>query len=261
MRYNMLCLGVIASCLSMPSWADIEYLEVTAGPYLSLIHYEEPGVMEEEGSLTGLTGQVTVYQAASLLSLEISYGDGAMDYQGTGRIEGIDNHLFEARALAGHSIPLSNARYLTVFIGLGYRELVDNAEGRVSTTGHRGYKRKQIYFYNPIGLELKTFVSGTDWSVSGRAEYDNFIFGRNTSYLGSIPGYTDIRLDQNEGHGYRFSLAFEKTINSQGAALIIEPYYRHWSIADSESTSDGRRTWIEPNNTSDEWGTALLLSF
>ncbi|MGR0279410.1 hypothetical protein ACUM5Y_10175 [Marinomonas dokdonensis] len=248
-------------CLSMPLWAAVGSLEFRLGPYISNIEYEEPGFMKEKGSLSGLAGRITLYESLAMMSLEVDYADGKMDYNGSGRIDGIPNTFLETRGLLGRSVLLDEAKLLTIFIGFGYRNLNDDSSGLVSSTGHYGYERKQIYYYVPIGIEFKNRLNSSDWRVNGRAEYDNFFYGRNTSYLGTISGYSDVELEQNYGHGYRFSLEFEKPLSAQGGAIVVNPFYRHWNIEKSQVTYNSRGGWYEPKNTSDEYGVAVFLSF
>ncbi len=253
--------AIFVLCFSLPSWSAVEKWQLNLGPYISNIEYAEPNVMKEKGSLSGLTGSMTLYNSLAMIRIEVNYADGDMDYNGSGRIDDIPNTLWETRGLLGRSVLLGDSKLLTVFIGLGYRNLNDDSSGRISSTGHYGYEREQLYYYAPIGIELKNRLSSSDWHVSGRAEYDNFFYGKNTSYLGTIPGYSDVQLEQNYGHGYRFSLEFEKALSPQGGAIIVNPFYRHWNIEKSQVTYNSRGGWYEPANTSDEYGVAVLLSF
>lgn len=259
--WRQLSLLVSTSLLSFPVAAEIQTWELNLGPYISNIQYEEPSVMKEKGSLSGLAGSMALYDSLGMIRVEMSFADGDMDYNGSGTIKGIPNTFLETRGLLGRSLSLSNSRLLTLYIGLGYRSLTDDSSGLVSSTGKSGYERKQIYYYSPIGIEIKERLHESAWTVNGRAEYDNFFYGRNTSYLGTIPGYSDVRLEQADGHGYRFSLEFEKPLSAQGGAIIVNPFYRHWNIDKSQITYNSRGGWYEPANTSDEYGVAVFLSF
>ena len=234
--------------------------DITLGFYTSDITYTEPNVMQEKGSLKGVIGGVTFHRGGAFQSFEIYYSRGEMDYVGSGTINDIPDEVFEIRGVFGRDFNLNRDLSLSPYLGLGYRYLNDDSSGLLSSTGASGYEREQVYFYMPIGLELNNSREVLGFKLITKIEYDYFISGENNSHLGEINNsYDNVTLNQHDGYGYRFSLAFTRAFNN-GSSLTIEPFYRYWHIEDSEITYDSsRRGWIEPDNYSEEVGISLLL--
>jgi hypothetical protein len=234
-------------------------VEKYIGLYVSDISYEEPGVMTQDGTMLGITASYASYDAV-MLKAEGSYAQGEVDYSGSGTINNIDDYIFEVRGLAGKNFVQESGVRITPFVGLGYRYLNDDMSGRVSSTGAAGYEREQEYIYSPIGVEFSNNKLNNAWVVGGSIEYDYFWEGTNHTNLGSIPGYYNVTMNQNDGHGYRASIRFTKTDGN--TTFMIEPFYRYWDIDDSDITVDPSGTgWYEPNNTSKEIGVNLSLKF
>ncbi|TEW52784.1 autotransporter domain-containing protein [Psychromonas algicola] len=258
MKYQSLFVFIFLSCFS--SFPAVAKTDITLGIYASDITYTEPNVMQEKGTLKGVIGSVRFNRGGAFQSFEASYARGEMDYVGSGTINDIPDEVFEIKGLFGRDFNLNRDLSLSPYLGLGYRYLNDDSSGLVSSTGASGYEREQVYFYMPIGFELKKNRKVLGFKLSSRIEYDYFISGENNSYLGEISSsYDNITLNQDDGYGYRFSLAFTKAFNN-GSSLTIEPFYRYWHIDDSEITYDSiNRGWIEPDNNSKEMGISLLL--
>jgi len=259
MKYKYFFIFMILSCIS--SFPSIAKTEISLGLYTSDITYTEPNVMQEEGSLTGIKGEVTFHRGGAFQSFEAYYSRGEMDYVGSGTINNIPDEVFEIRGLFGRDFKLNRGLSLSPYVGLGYRYLNDDSSGLLSSTGASGYEREQVYFYMPIGFKLNKGAEVLGFKLSTRIEYDYFISGENNSYLDEIGNsYDNVTLNQNDGYGYRFSFTFTKVFNN-GSALTLEPFYRYWHVEDSEITYDSiNRGWIEPDNYSEEVGIALILS-
>lgn len=233
---------------------------VQLGMYLSDITYTEPDVMQEEGSLTGFIARYNSHKQGDFSALELHYATGYMDYEGSGKMTDIPDTMFEIRGLLGSDTNVELGYQVTTYIGLGYRYLNDDSSGMLSNTLASGYEREQTYLYVPLGLQIAQRPVPKKWYFSARLEYDFFLFGKNTSHLGDIPGYDDVSLNQNDGYGYRASIAFNKEI-TLGAAITIEPFYRYWNVSDSNVTYDSMgRGWIEPYNYSKEFGISLIIT-
>lgn len=236
-------------------------LGVQIGFETSHITYKEPGLMKEEGFMYGINGAIAYHNYNYMLSLEAKASMGEVDYTSTssGSLDNIDDTMWEIRGLAGYDFGIPETFAITPYVGAGYRHLEDNMGGKRSTTGARGYDREISYVYSPIGVDV-TRVFENGWNIKLRLEYDKFWDGKVESHLGSIPGYYDIENDQDKGYGCRGSLAFKK--RGERIDLIIEPFFRYWNIKDSKRTTDpGGTTWIEPKNTSKEFGINLAIEY
>ena len=259
MKYKSLFIFMMLGCIS--SFSAIGKTNISLGIYTSDITYTEPNVMQEEGVLKGVIGKVNFDRGGAFQSFEAYYSVGKMDYVGSGVINDIPDKVFEIRGLFGRDFKLNKALRLSPYLGLGYRYLNDDSSGLLSSTGASGYEREQVYFYMPIGFELKNSREFLGLNISSRIEYDYFISGKNNSHLGDVGDtYDNVTLDQHNGYGYRLSVVFTKKLNN-GSSLTIAPFYRYWHIEDSEVTYDSvNRGWIEPDNYSKELGISLILT-
>ena len=256
-------LSVAGFCFAEPEAPQFfgRDLGVEMGFETSHITYTEPGIMREEGFMYGVTGALAYRNYNYMLSIEARASLGQVDYSSgaSGKLDNIDNSMWELRGLAGYDFHLSEVSAVTPYIGLGFRQLNDNMGGRSSTTGAAGYDRNISYVYSPIGIDV-TRAFGNDWHVKLRLEYDKFWDGNVESHLGSIPGYYDIENDQDKGYGARFSIMFKK--RGETIDFIIEPFYRYWSIKASKYTTDPvGSTWVEPKNNSKEFGVNFVAEY
>jgi len=159
----------------------------------------------------------------------------------TGTLDDVENFVYNLRGLYG--VQLTDK--LMLKSGFGYRYLLDQDDGRLSTTGHSGYDRIQEYKYIPIVAELVAPIG----SINGKLklEYDHVFWGHNESKLSS--GALKFRNDD----GYMVKASYK--IPYKG--FYLEPYYEFQSI--EESTLDGSAQ--EPSNTTDEFGIRLTKKF
>jgi len=233
---------------------------------MSNIHYKEPGVMKQSGSMTGLEIAYTHYNSY-VFRLEGRTSFGQVDYQSvdTGSMNDVDDHMFEARSWIGYDLcPTINAMVIP-YVGAGYRYLKDDSQGRTTTTGALGYERESNYYYSPIGVEATTEIK--DGLFIGMVmEFDYFWKGVQKSYFsGAVTGASDLENDQNNGYGYRASLKVAK--QTLDFDLVIEPFIRYWKIKVSEEdvgtipgiVVDG--DFVEPKNYSTEYGMKISLAF
>lgn len=233
----------------------------------SNIEYIEPNVMREEGYLVGFQARFTNYDAA-LVALELDYAYGRMDYQGSGTMENIPDMLFEMRALAGPRLYKTESSSLHTYVGFAQRYLSDDSSGKRSSTGALGYTREQYYWYIPVGLNWR-YALQNGWKVALRAEHDFFLRGLNYSGLGAVCGGDNGEFTQDEGEGYRFAVNVMVPYKNGRNHVSIEPYYRYWDIADSDTqlldtpncTGSGSAYYYEPENTSEEIGIAVRWVF
>ena len=159
----------------------------------------------------------------------------------TGTLDDVENFVYNLRGLYG--VQLTDK--LMLKSGFGYRYLLDQDDGRLSTTGHSGYDRIQEYKYIPIVAELVAPIG----SINGKLklEYDHVFWGHNESKVSS--GTLKFRNDD----GYMVKAAYQ--IPYEG--FFLEPYYEFQSIEESTVTSSSQ----EPSNTTDEFGIKLTKKF
>lgn len=261
-KYLLAVLAVVF--VVAPAWAGIIEHEFTVQPELSHITYKEPGVMQEKGWFYGVAGSYTLKipvstDAKVAVGPELKLAKGSVDYEGSGSMSGIDDTLFEARLLGGVEFAVSKDMTLKSYTGFGYRSLVDDSEGMTTSTGAWGYERWIRYYYIPVGVSC-SYDFMHDWKLKVYAEYDFLIKGKVTSYLGSVPGYEDIKNTQNAGYGMRAGIKVDRKFT--GWSVSFGPYIKYWKVKDSEVTADSYgRHWIEPKNHSTEIGGALAINF
>ena len=159
----------------------------------------------------------------------------------TGTLDDVENFVYNLRGLYG--VQLTDK--LMLKSGFGYRYLLDQDDGRLTTTGAAGYDRIQEYKYIPIIAELIAPIG----SINGKLklEYDHVFWGENESKLSA--GTKKFRNDD----GYMVKASYQ--IPYEG--FYLEPYYEFQSI--EESTLDGGSQ--EPSNTTDEFGIKLTKKF
>ena len=234
------------------------------GAELSYIKYEEPGVMEEKGVMSGFSGSYTYYDNY-MLKAEGRFSVGQVDYEGQlsdgtpYNIDDIDDYMLELRGLAGYGFPVFESSVLTPYVGLGYRYLNDDL-----SSDPAGYERESNYFYSPIGIESSTPMEN-GWVVGLTLEYDYFWKGIQISHLSDFSSaFNDVENDQNDGYGLRGSVKFKKEIEKLN--LIIEPFIRYWDIDRSEDATItfAGAVWgygYEPENDSTEIGIKVAVGF
>ena len=160
----------------------------------------------------------------------------------TGTLDDVENFVYNLRGLYG--VQLTDK--LMLKSGFGYRYLLDQDDGRLSTTGHSGYDRIQEYKYIPIVAELVAPIG----SINGKLklEYDHVFWGHNESKVSS--GTLKFRNDD----GYMVKASYK--IPYKG--FYLEPYYEFQSIEESNVDAGSNQ---EPSNTTDEFGIRLTKKF
>ena len=158
----------------------------------------------------------------------------------TGTLDDVENFVYNLRGLYG--VQLTDK--LMLKSGFGYRYLLDQDDGRLTTTGAAGYDRIQEYKYIPIVAELVAPIG----SINGKLklEYDHVFWGHNES-KSTTP--KEFRNDD----GYMIKASYK--IPYEG--FYLEPYYEFQSIEKSTVTASSN----EPSNTTDEFGIKLTKKF
>jgi hypothetical protein len=237
------------------------------GVEASSITYEEPGVMEQKGSMLGLFGSYTSYQNP-MFRIEGRYSSGTVDYDGATQdgdpltINNIADYILELRGMVGTELGKralgnqENKTKLYLYGGLGYRYLNDDM-----SVSDGGYERESNYLYLPIGIE--TAHNFDNWALGATLEYDIFLIGEQISHFSDIdPGFNDLINEQTKGFGYRYSIK----LHSKDEGVVIETFVRYWDIRKSDKaaiTYYGKYAdyGYEPKNNSMEIGFRLGLRF
>jgi hypothetical protein len=224
--------------------------------------YKEPDVMNEKGMMYGVVLAYTYHDKVMFkASLLAAYGE--VDYENSGKLDGIPNQHWEMRGLLGYDFAIDPTFYITPYLGLGYRVLRDDSSGMITTTGARGYNRESNYLYTPIGVSIiKILPDG--WTFSAEAEFDYLWYGKQYSDLSDAsPAFPDIDNQQDQGYGVRGSIRVEKKFVY--TALYFEPFIRYWNISQSDDAifSAGGTLFrgYEPKNNTTEVGAILGLKF
>lgn len=252
--------------LYIPLSAQASNLDGSIGVVVADFEYIEEGLMEEDGTLYGVSGYFATHDNW-MLRLEGSYIKGEVDYtsNNTGSSSNIDDYIYEIRGLIGKDANINGSR-LTTYTGIGYRYLNDDSSQVLTSTGHIGYEREQTYFYMPIGLLVNTSINA-NWAVEGQFEFDYLIRGKNKSSVGYLSSYSDdLSFTQDTGFGYRIAVSF---IKKQNSALLkgisISPYIKYWHIDKSDTdtilVNNVSTTYIEPENKVTEYGLIFSLHF
>jgi len=232
---------------------------------ISGITYREPGVMQESGYLAGIVGELTYHDRfMTEISAKLAYGTTDYSSDGSGTINDIPNYLFAWRFLGGLDFPLNDNVVATPYVGFGYRRLLDEGGGLLSTRGAAAYDRVANYYYSPLGVALN-FRLEQDWLAALSLEYDHFWGGLQETYLSTAGlGFSDIENEQNDGYGVRGAIEIKQYAEEYN--LSLKSYVRYWNIDASEREIGYWRgvPWAyfhEPPNDSTEIGLSAGVEF
>jgi len=227
------------------------------GGLLTHYQYEEPNFMWLKGDRLGVTGAYTVASAnRAFARFEARASFASLDYQGSGTMSGVPDHLYEVRGLAGRDYRLGSTMAWSPYAGFAFRYLYNDLRGTTST-GAIGYRRDSSYFYVPLGVTLRMQL-GSDWAMAPQVEYKGFIHGVQRTYLSDtgIPGFGDVTNQQRQGSGYRVQLMFE------GRRWSFGPWLDYWDIKDSDVQQIAPGiVGMEPANWTREAGVELRYRF
>ena len=247
--------------------------------------YKEPGLMKMKGTMLGAYGTLNYRYREhetwdditrdslflNFFRLNGRFAYGELDYTSTstGKDDNIPNYVVELRGLLGCDLPELYQTRATPYIGLGYRYLLDDSGGRLTTTNNWSYDRESQYVYIPLGVETSTALD-PHWSIEAMIEYDLFLWGLQKSHLGDggqynplYAGYPVVENKQEKGFGFRGGV--KAVYQHDRLDFVVEPFVRLWSIGNSKTktiTYNGETTsWIEPKNKTTEFGCKFGLRF
>ena len=224
---------------------------VNAGRY----RYEEPDFMWLRGSRFGVSGAYTETNEKRVYGrIEARWSYGELDYQGSGTLKRVPDHLLETRMLAGRDYPHGSLVW-SPYVGAAFRYLYNDLRG-ITSTGQIGYRRESLYFYLPLGLTLRMPLGGS-WAFAPQLEYNGFVRGVQRTHLSDAGlGFNDVGNQQRQGRGYRAQLMVE------GRRWAFGTWTHYWKIMDSDIQPIGAGLGgVEPANWTRESGVELRYRF
>jgi hypothetical protein len=255
---GILGLCVLALCTGAAGAEDVLATRSgwEVGGQVARYHYEEPDFMWLKGDRIGVTAAYTVANEKRLFTrIEGRWSYGNLEYQGSGTLQDVPDHIVELRVLAGRDYRTGKVVW-SPYVGGGFRYLYNDLRG-VSSTGQHGYRRESAYFYIPLGVALRMPL-GADWVLAPQLEYNGFVRGVQRSYLADtgITGLYDVTNYQRDGHGYRAQLMIE------GKRWSFGVWTNYWDVEDSDVQSIGAGlAGMEPANWTRETGVELRYRF
>lgn len=231
-KFFLLCLIILPSSLLSEVFENLQNRRHYVGTYFQAASYfyEEPNVMNKESQLpflgVGKKGFLTSTENPFLYEFDIQYGK--TDYFGSAITTSDPTYILNTNLDKSWKI-----NEFDLSLGLGYRHLKDDWGGKQTTRGNYTYDRVSEYFYLSTGL-TRINSSQPNFSIN----YRHLIRGKQTSYLQSIPGYTNATNSQKTGFGLMAEYYLKNNL------LIFIDY---WNIEKSENDQQGQGIY-EPSN-------------
>jgi hypothetical protein len=219
-------------------------------PEVSWYRYEEPGVMENTGTLYGVAASYTHRDHPEFWRLEGGVSAGEVEYDGAlmdgtpYTMTGNDDLLVRVRILGGR-LWQTEGWDNQFYGGLGYRYLNDD-----STQDPHGYNRHSNYFYMPLGLRTYHEL-GDNWYLGLGGEFDVLLFGVQISDI-------DGRVTNSQWPGFGARASVELRRSDSSLDLAVAPFVQYWWIDESDVSPEG---WYEPRNNTLQYGLSLVWRF
>ena len=188
-----------------------------------------------------------------LYTLEYSFGNVDYSSAGTGTMK---KQYYKGRLeyylSTGSKV---GANDLLPYIGLGYRDLLDDSGYKTSSTNHLGYDRLSKYYYVPIGAIW--YISD---SLSLKSQYNYFLAGNQISFLNEIlPNTYPVNPENTQRIGWGIDLTLRSKLNSKWSTY---GFFRSWNIEDSDVVSCSALIYCyEPKNQTHEMGAGISYHF
>ena len=153
------------------------------------------------------------------------------------------------------TISTLGANDLRPYIGMGYRDLLDNSGFKRSSTNHLGYDRLSEYYYIPIGA-----IWYLNEKVSLKSQYNYFLEGKQISFLNEVlPNTYSVNPKNIQRIGWGIDLTLRSKLNDKWSTY---GFFRSWSIEDSDSTACSPLIYcMEPKNQTHEIGAGISYNF
>ncbi len=188
-----------------------------------------------------------------LYTLEYSFGNIDYTSAGTGTMKTqYYKNRFESYISTSGGVGPND---LLPYIGLGYRNLLDDSGFKTTSTNHIGYDRLSQYYYIPIGAIW--YISE---GLSLKSQYNHFIEGKQVSFLNEVLPNTYSTNPQNtQSIGWGIDLTLRSKLNNKWSSY---GFYRWWSIENSDFISCSPLTYcMEPKNQTYEIGAGISYHF
>ena len=188
-----------------------------------------------------------------LYTLEYSFGNVDYSSAGTGTMK---KQYYKGRLeyylSTGSKV---GANDLLPYIGLGYRDLLDDSGYKTSSTNHLGYDRLSKYYYVPIGAIW--YISD---SLSLKSQYNYFLVGKQISFLNEIlPNTYFVNPENTQRLGWGIDLTLRSKLNSKWSTY---GFLRSWNVEDSDAVSCSALIYCyEPKNQTNEIGAGISYHF
>ena len=189
----------------------------------------------------------------SLYTLEYSFGNIDYTSAGTGTMK---KEYYKGRLEYYIStISRVGANDLKPYIGLGYRDLLDDSGFKRSSTNHLGYDRLSQYYYIPIGA-----IWYINEKLSLKSQYNHLLRGKQTSFLNEIlPNDYSTNPEKTQRFGWGIDLTLRSKFNNRWSTY---GFFRSWNIEDSDLTSCSPLIYcMEPKNQTHEIGAGISYNF
>ena len=188
-----------------------------------------------------------------LYTLEYSFGNIDYTSAGTGTMK---KQYYKGRfeSYIGTN-RVVGANDLLPYIGVGYRDLLDDSGFKTSSTNHLGYDRLSQYYYIPLGAIW--YISE---SLSLKSQYNHLIEGKQTSFLNEVlPNTYSINPQNTQRLGWGIDLTLRLKLNNKWSSY---GFYRSWSIEDSDLVTCSPLIYcMEPKNQTNELGAGISYQF
>ena len=188
-----------------------------------------------------------------LYTLEYSFGNVDYSSAGTGTMK---KQYYKGRLEYYLSTSSKvGANDLLPYIGLGYRDLLDDSGYKTSSTNHLGYDRLSQYYYVPIGAIW--YISD---SLSLKSQYNYFLEGKQISFLNEIlPNTYSVNPQNTQRLGWGIDFTLRSKLNSKWSTY---GFFRSWNIEDSDAVSCSALIYCyEPKNQTNEIGAGISYHF
>ena len=242
-KFFLLSLVILPSSLFSEDFENLQNRRHNVGTYLQVASYfyEEPNIMNKEFQLPflgiGKKGFITSIENPFLYEFDIQYGK--TDYFGSAITTSDPTYILNTNLNKSWQI-----NEVDLSLGLGYRHLKDDWGGKQTALGNYTYDRVSEYFYLSTGLTLFT-SSRPNFSIN----YRHLIRGKQTSYLQSIPGYSNATNSQKTGFGLKAEYYLKNNLS-----IFID----YWNIEKSDNDLQGQGIY-EPSNYTTQIGLRYKL--
>ena len=189
----------------------------------------------------------------SLYTLEYSFGNIDYTSAGTGNMK---KEYYKSRLEYYIStISRVGANDLKPYIGLGYRDLLDDSGFKRTSTNHLGYDRLSQYYYVPIGA-----VWYINEKLSLKSQYNYLLRGKQTSFLNEIlPNDYSINPENTQRIGFGIDLTLRSKLDNRWSTY---GFFRYWDVEHSDLISCSPLIYcMEPKNQTHEIGAGISYNF